>query len=118
MKTFSQGWPFEGTSSGNTANSSAGLALQVVFPASTANKRNYLAYLAWSVGVPGTSQRVKVYDGTSSGPAIFNLSVVSSGTVGLPIGSLRGTPGRAMTIDLSTGGTGWQDLNAYGFVGD
>lgn len=100
-----------------SASSTPGAAAKVTFSAPSSNLHNYLSMVAWSLDIaPSSDQTVTVFDGTSSGTAIYQTSVGSSGFDQVLLPPLQGSPGTQMTVRFSSGSTGKMYLNAYGYV--
>ena len=97
------------------ASSSAGGPLNVVLAANTGGGKRVLTQINGYLAAP-TSQTLTVYDGTSSGTAIFATGINSTMFDLKWDYPLRGSNSNAITVVVSSASTGWVYLNAMGFT--
>ena len=89
-------------SSGGGANAVVAISSQ----AST-SVRAYLSEIVWSYSTdPTGTATCTIYDGTSSGTAVWQVNIAAGGPDGWVFGPLGGmTPGNAITVELTQAGS-------------
>ena len=119
MPRLGQFQPIPGSSANVVASSSGGGLLRASLAASTAGKQHDIVHVGWAVTTPLATQTLTIYKGTSSGTAIYEMGIISSGRGTLDFAyPVRGGVNTAVTVVLSSGSTGLQTLSVYSLSDD